>query len=242
VKYKFWLFLLCFKLAAADENVTELIALQHRPASEIIPLLAPLIENTDRVVDNNDSLIVKTTPGRLENIKQLVTRLDTVAISLNITVLQNSFKTAAELNAESGAAAAIQMHGMNADTRELSNLENTRSIRTTSGHPAYITTGKIKQPQNAGAYGFMSGANPTPEINSGFMATPQVVGKEVIIDIEPWSEHFQQGNNIESQTAGARINAKLGEWVEVAGNGNIPSNQQVTKNNARILLKIDRLE
>lgn len=54
----------------AGEPVMEVIPLANRPAAEILPLLAPLLDGEDRVVDNGSNLIVRTSPERLANINR----------------------------------------------------------------------------------------------------------------------------------------------------------------------------
>ena len=53
----------------AVETLIEVIPLYNRPASEIQPLISPMLESTDRVIAGGSNLIVKTTHDRLEEIK-----------------------------------------------------------------------------------------------------------------------------------------------------------------------------
>ena len=252
-------------LAYAENTIMEIIALQHRPASEIQALIAPLLENGDRVSDNGFQLIVKTTPGRLENIKALVQQLDTQQHNLIVSVLQNSSLSADELNAQESirlSPQTIQFQGMNADTRELRRQQTTQSLRTLEGQAAIIKTGKIRPIQNIGVYGsinanqttanqFVPGNTQFIEIDSGFSVTPRLNGEQISIEIAPWSEQFQAGNQIETQGLRTSVNTKLGVWVEIAGidststqtgNGINTFNQGAIKKNQRILLKIDKAD
>ncbi len=230
--------------------MVEVVSLLHRPAAELKPLLDPLLETGDRIIDNGSSLIVKTTPDRLESIKGLIKQLDTQASNLIITVLQNTHRTASELNAASGindTANAIRMHGMNADTRDISSDQISQSLRTLEGHSAYIKTGKVKAIQNMSVYGAINSSRSpqvtgtTPinaqqpnaqlpngyplistntqmqEADSGFTVTPRLSGQQVILDIAPWSDRFHQGNNLERQSVHTSLRANLGEWIEIAG-------------------------
>jgi TusA-related sulfurtransferase len=149
------------------------------------------------------------------------------------------------------------MHGMNADTREINHQQQGQFLRVTPGQPAYIKTSQFRQNQNINGYGIMNG-NPTynsssqqQEISTGFVITPQVTGQQVMIDIEPWFEQLQQGNNIEAHSTHSQINTKLGEWIELGGNSNLnlqtnsgfnTYNQQLSKNNLRVLIKIDKVD
>ena len=84
------------------DSVVEVVPVYNRPASEIQPLLLPLLESSDRIVANGDSLIVKTLPGRLQEITTLIRKLDNPLNNLLISVIQSRDTTAEQLNAETG--------------------------------------------------------------------------------------------------------------------------------------------
>ena len=253
--------LLCLisSAAVADNSVMDVVPLQHRPAAEIQMLLGPLLEASDRVIENGSSLIVKTTPERLESLEAIIKQLDTPVANLVVTMLQNSYKTAAELNAEAIpiGSAQINMHGMNADTRDVNNTRNTQTLRTLDGQPAYLKTGKQTPMQSSSQYGAynsgMSASTTTQmlETSTGFAVTPRLNGQQVRIDIEPWSDQPTHNGGINSQTAHTTLSARLGEWVEIAGNdssgiqakeGFNTFNQTTVKgSNLRILIKVDKV-
>lgn len=246
--------------AQAGGSVMEVIPLQNRPASELQPLLAPLLESGDQVVDNGSSLIVKTTPARLEAIQSLIKQLDTRLNNLTISVLQSSSKTANELNAEAGIAASpsgIQMQGIMADTRDLRSNQAVQQLRTLEGQAAHIATGQARPVQNYNVYGspngypVISGNTQMVEASTGFAVIPRLSGRQVILDIEPWSERFQRGGQIETQGARTSIRVNLGEWVEIGGVEELQQvqgggyggfNQSVGKNTLRLLIKVDKAD
>ena len=257
---KITLALLCISSAAvADSSVMQLVPLQHRPAAEIQMLLGPLLEAGDQVVENGSSLIVKTSPERLESLENIIKQLDTPVVNLMVTVFQNSYKTAAELNTEAipMASAQISMHGMNADTRDVNSSRDTQVLRTLDGQPAYIKTGKLTPMQNNTQYGTyyggLSASSSTRmlETSAGFAVTPRLNGHQVLIDIEPWADHLTYNGGVNSQTAHTMLSARLGEWVEIAGNdssgmhskeGFNTFNQTTVKGaNLRLLIKVDRV-
>ncbi len=261
MKFSIWPFLLALSgTALADETVLEVIPLQNRPAAEIQPLLAPLLEDTDRVIDNGSSLIVKTTPARLQSIQELIKKLDVRLSNLVISVLQSTNKTAAELNAEAGIAispSGIQMRGMVGDTRDLSDRQSTQMVRTLEGQAAHIKAGQIRPVQDitvyGSGYGYQSGSTTTQmvEATTGFAVTPRLSGQQVILDVEPWSDRFQHGGRIETQGARTSLRANLGEWVEIGGSetgtrsnsrGFNSYNQSTDENHLRILIKVDKAD
>ena len=258
MKFSFCLILLLFNgYVHADDAVMDVIPLQNRPAAELVDLLAPMLEKTDKVIADGPNLIVKTTSDRLESILVMINRLDVRVNNLAITVIQNSSKTASELNAETAmltSPSQIRMHGMNADTRDV-NSSQRMQLHTMDGHAAYIKIAKLKQQQQVNVYGSMGYNNSsigsysqTQEASSGFAVTPRLTGQEVVLDIEPWSENFQHGVNMDTQAAHTTLRANLGEWIEIAGNatdnqsavsGMNTFNHSTHKNNFRILIKVD---
>lgn len=84
-----YLLLLCYLPTAAAQLKVEVIPLQHRTAAQIIPVLAPLVSEGGAVTGINNQLIIKTTPANLEELKQLLTGLDTPLHRLMITVRQD---------------------------------------------------------------------------------------------------------------------------------------------------------
>ena len=299
--FKICLLLLGFSnITVAEPTVLEVLAVHNRPAADLIPLLTPLLDADERLVANGDSLLVKTTPAKLDNLKTLVQQLDKPIKDLLITVLHNSPKSAEQLNTETSARLnkpEISMQGMNVDTRDTRALQNQQSIRVADGQSALISTGSIRQMQNVSLYPALNNnaansnasttnastssaatpvvnsnasGTPTPasssatnpsmygsvnsqmlKVETGFIVTASLNDQQVSLDISPWSEQFQQSYNQKTQHLHSQIHAKLGQWVELAGQGTASNNSvsgietyQISsnKNVTRVLLKVEKVE
>jgi hypothetical protein len=245
-------------LASAEQNVVEIVPVFNRPATEILSLLAPLLESTDTLVDNTNSLIVKTTPERLNNLRVLIQQLDVASIQLVISVIHNSHLNANELNAQRTTDShAINMQGLNADTRELK--QQRQFLRTSSGQAAYLNMGLFRQSASGNITRYNNGIvqtdnqTQTQQANTGFMLLPKLYGQEVSIDIEPWSEQLQSNQQMQTQSLHSQFRAKLGEWIEIAGNNdglnaqeksgfNTFNQTSLNKTPFNILLKVDRVD
>jgi hypothetical protein len=254
--------LLLFRLPVlADDRVMEIITLQNRPAAEIQPALTPLLDATDVVSASGFDLIVKTTPERLESILALIQQLDKRQHNLLISVIQNSHKTADELNAEASVMISsnkIRMQGMLADTRDISQQHSTQQLRTLEGRAAHIQTGQQRPIEQTtvydSGYGYpgVSTTTQMQEASSGFAATPRLLGNnDVIIDIAPWSDRFVNSQGLETQSVQTSLRTKLGEWVELAGsglnqqsdsNGLNGMNYQTNTRDVHILLKVELVD
>ena len=254
-------------LLSADEPVIEFIPLQHRPANELQPLLAPLLEKSDQVFSNGNGLIVKCSSGRLASIKKLVEKLDTALPNLVITVIRSSHRSADELNASATVNATVPLRnpgasnsstsGFQASTDRIKEEESKQVIRTLPDQPAYIKTGRLHPFNNFSAYNFGTGyATVTTntrlvEATSGFMVVPRLSGQQVILEISPWSDNINRRGGIETQSARTTIRTTFGSWVEIASAGQDEQSQQTgylrhswntRRQTMHILLKVDRID
>lgn len=246
--------------AFAAETIIEVIPLNHRPASEILPLLGPLLGDTAQLIDNGSNLLVKTTPDRLAEIKAIVNQLDVRQNNLLITVIQSKQTTADELNAAAGIQLNIpvddpsksggrivtrlyQTQGKNAD-------ENTQTVRTLDGVTAHIKAGNVYPRQNFSVYGYPTTTEFT-EATTGFAVTPKLIGQQVILSVAPWSDKMNGRGQIETQDAQSTLRVNLGEWVELGGVGESTNNstnsalvntRQIDKSQMHILVKVDKID
>jgi type II secretory pathway component GspD/PulD (secretin) len=253
--------------AYAQESIIEVIPVLNRPASEIQPLLEPMLENSDRVIADGSNLLIKTAPKRLVKIKSFINQLDTRLTNLLITVLQSRQTTAEELNAEVRAQINIpgnnlpkstgHIAGYTYQTQDRNDHDNMQTIRTLEGKPAFIKAGISAPVQNYqsynSGYGYSGVSSSTEYIDAttGFAVTPRLSGQQVTLDIAPWSDNFQAHGQIQTQGAQTSVTVNLGEWIEIGGvdesmqsSGNRPlsRSRQTHDNKLHILIKADRAE
>jgi type II secretory pathway component GspD/PulD (secretin) len=76
--------------AAADDTVTEVIALRSRTVDEVLPLVRPLVEPEGSVSGISGQLIVRATPAKLAQLKQVLSTIDKPARQLVISVTQDA--------------------------------------------------------------------------------------------------------------------------------------------------------
>ncbi len=251
----------------ANETVMEIIPLKYRPASELQPLISPLLESSEQIIANNSNLIIKATPTRLKELKSLIDKLDTALSNLAITVIQSKTKTAEQLNASANIKfsgtnhprpqSSISVYGRFGQSKNLSNTDSTQVVKTLEGRSAYIKTGTMHPVQNVTVY---NSANGYPAISSntqlietstGFLVTPRLTGNQVTVEITPWSDKMNYQGNIETQSGYSTIRINLGEWVEIGGireQSEISSNRTLahaystTNNDFHILIKIEKTD
>ena len=229
-------------ISFAGETMTEVIPLFNRPASEVIPLISPLLEDTDRVIADGSNLIVKSAPERLGELIMLIDKLDAPLNNLIITVIQSRHATARELNAAARLNLKLPRNnqlkpgagitGHYYQTNDQNSNESTQIIRTLEGNPAHISVGNSYPIQNVQiynsgyGYGYPAVSTTTEFIDAttGFAVTPRLIEKnpgletqQVILEVSPWSENVTTNGQIETRNAQSTIKINLGEWVELGG-------------------------
>ncbi|MBI2286149.1 MAG: hypothetical protein HYU79_01575 [Nitrosomonadales bacterium] len=146
----------------------EVIALKHRSAEEVLPVIRPLLDKGDTASGMNYQLILRTSPRNLEQIKKLLESIDIAPRRLKITVMQNvDSETAARLTEVSGNVglsrdARISVpgsgdsSGLNAElgrgqdrlrtrvtsTRSLEDERNTQQLQVLEGNRALVHSGQ----------------------------------------------------------------------------------------------------
>jgi hypothetical protein len=85
----FLLIAIVSSFAFAQERV-EVITLKYRTAEQVIPIVQPLVGRDGAVTGMQNKLIVRTSPERLAQIKQVLATIDAQPRRLMITVRQNT--------------------------------------------------------------------------------------------------------------------------------------------------------
>lgn len=90
--------------AAPVRAELEVIALKHRSAEEVLPVIRPLLDKDAVASGMNNQLILRTSPHNLAQIKKLLESIDIAPRRLKITVMQNvDSETVARLTELSGS-------------------------------------------------------------------------------------------------------------------------------------------
>jgi hypothetical protein len=200
----------------------------------------------------------------LQTVTNLIRKLDNPLNNLLITVIQSRDTTAAQLNAGIGFDIHIRpqnpgdgkgrVGGYYNQSQGQNNRQNTQTIRTMDGVPAHIKAGSIIPITNyqtySDGYGYPNETRSTQlvEATTGFEVTPRLVGRQVMLDVSPWSDNINAQGQFQTQEANTSIRANLGEWVDLggvnestqsSGNTQFGYNRQSGQNNLHILVKVD---
>lgn len=168
-KYLFgWMGMLLLLPMLAWGNELEIIALKHRSAEDVLPIIRPLLDEGDVANGMNYQLILRTSPRNLEQIRKLLESIDVAPRRLKITVLQNAdSETVARLTGVSGnvgLGGAVRVivpesgdgSGLNVElgqgqdrlkarvisTRTLEDERNTQQLQVLEGRRALVRRGQ----------------------------------------------------------------------------------------------------
>lgn len=228
--------------AAAWADSIETIQLKNRPAEEIIPVIEPMLGANDSVTGQGYQIFIRTSAKNLQQVKQMVSKLDTAAKLLQISVFQGNDRDLRALSMDSNANVSIGSTGNTTrgglSTRGGSASSNTfgtrgrlsdnpiHTLRVTEGTQGYIETGESIPYFTAsegrfrgGHRGSIGGDLGYKDVTTGFYVLPRIHGDQVTLDVSPFkqSQSETRGGDIDTQKASTRITGKLGQWLSIGG-------------------------
>ncbi len=221
----FVLLLFFSSLGQAAETVLEIIKLQQRPAESIQPLLEPLLEPSERIIANADSIILKVRPANLESMVQLIKKLDQPIRQFVIQVLQSHAQSADQLDLELRSRlhypSSAYLRGQYGDSRGLSDSQNLQTLRTMEGKSALIKIGEQRPFYQIRLWPYAYGQNAYSidsqwlDISTGFAVTPRSSGNKILLEISPWSSQFTNKQTVATRQAVTTVTVPAGKWVAI---------------------------
>jgi hypothetical protein len=205
------------------------------------------------VVASHNSVIIKTSPTRLENIQNAVAKLDTPIQNLLISVI-TTHQDLANAGVIDLASSHDGMPGIHSSTEGIEDRENLRQIKLLDGHAARVEISRTRLLEQVSVLETMEGyrgfsTRYTQQQNGqGFYLIPNLQGdNEVLIQIQRWSEREKDQNRIDSQSATTSTRVRLGEWVDLfGGKGNQSQefagiNHDLRPNDAHLFIKVEKI-
>lgn len=202
--------LLSVSLAAAADEVA-VITLRHRTVDEVLPILRPLVDSDGALSGTGDSLIVRSSPENIEQLRQVLAAIDTAPKTLMISVRQDS-----------GARAAIQGGASGLQRREQDDL--LQQVRTLEGNAAHIAIGQsVPIPSGYTAVGpggiVMQNTVTMQDYASGFTVVPRISGDRVTLEIGTAKDRPTGYGAGRTQGLATTVSGRLGDWIDLGGIG-----------------------
>jgi len=217
-------------LLAADR--IEMFPLQHRTANEIIPVIKPMLGEDAAVTGEGFNLIVRAPAASLEQVRDIINRLDRAPQRLRISVRKQQADTVSRhgigasgtirsgdtrIQLNDPGPARIKLHGSTGRSTE----NGTQTVHTLDGRQAFIQVGQlVPVPERSiDRFGTQRESIQYKNATTGFYVLPRLSGEQVIVDISPHSislnRHGQQSFDI--QQARTTLRGNLGEWLSIGG-------------------------
>ena len=209
------LIILALPVANADPTELRIIALKHRPAEEIIPIIRPLLNPGDAISGTHFQLFVRTSNAQFHAIEHLLSSIDTPQRNLYITVKQSVARNAKEINTQIHGQTPLGGHGvivlgntghgatLNEDVRSDQDLSYGLGQKSSAGQTSYLQTLTVLE----GRAAFISIGQSLPyvsqflalaqdhliatsgvsyqDVTTGFTVLAQVQGNQVQLQIAP---------------------------------------------------------
>lgn len=231
------------------ENSTEIIRIEFRKASELLPFFEGMLSDGAKVsIDTRtNSIVVTDDRNRLEEIKSLIKKLDTPPQQVKVRVkfienMLNSNRSIGGKGSISGDNYKINIgkqkrDGFSARAYSRDTQKNQRSeyfIIVSSGSPAYIKAGeniiyRDRWNDLLEKYTRNHVQITIQQIDTGFDVTPVLIGNRANIEIIPrisYKENGARRNTIRFTEAVTTISVPLNQWVTI-GSTNKHNNEVI---------------
>lgn len=237
---KILLILLLFSLPAAAETVFKIFTLQHRFASDLLPVISPMVGADGLANGIDNQLIIRADPARMQEIEAVVAKLDAARVNRRITVSNsNNLQTQRERVVASGSKkvgkvtigndrSAIPNSGrVDIENNSSNNRQNSSQfINVLDGERAFIRVGQIVPFTQewitiTRRYIQVDRFTNWRDVTTGFTVRPRAVGdvnsKQIELEITPRIAKLNGGGNIDFEELSTVIRAPLGSWVDIGG-------------------------
>ena len=181
---------------ALAQQALEIIPLRHRTAEQVLPALQPLLEPGATLSGSRGQLFLRASPSNADDIKRALAVIDRPAKRLQISVrLDDALERERRDVQASGSigSGGARFSGSAQDSSRTASERVDQRLQVLEGSHATIFAGRSDDYRDTG---------------SGFEVVPRLAGSGVILEI------LQRRPN---QLASSTVNARLGEWVELAG-------------------------
>ena len=234
------LILMLFCATAIAETEFKIFTLQHRFASDLLPIIDPMVgpDGTANAIDNQ--LIVRASPERMQEIEALVEKLDAAKVNRKITVsTSNNSQTQREAVEASGSTKIGKVTVSNDRRAQNSNkpnsgrvdIENSSSnirqssnqfINVLDGERAFIRVGQLvpftqEWVTITRRYIQVDRFTDWREVSTGFAVRPRTVGNQVELEITPRIARLNNQGYIDFEELTTVIRTTLGNWVDIGG-------------------------
>ncbi|MBF6030344.1 secretin [Pseudomonas sp. P115] len=202
---------LLLAVSASAMADTEVVNLNNRTSADLLPVAQNFIGKDGTVSAYGNQLIVNADPGKIQDLRALLSQLDTPSKRLLITVDTN------ETNQQASGDSQTRIISYGTTSRD----GGVQQIQASEGVPALIQVGQsvpLTSTQQD-SYGRLQNQTQYRNVTQGFYVTASVTGDTVHLAISTNRDRMSQERPdvVNVQSTDTTISGRLGEWITLAG-------------------------
>jgi type II secretory pathway component GspD/PulD (secretin) len=224
---------ICLIVSPVLAQSLEVIDLKYRTAAEVIPVLQPLVEQGGALTGQDYKLFVRAGAANLQQIRAALEQIDRKPKQLLVSVRRSTQQEIERERAQASAVvsnhgAAVAVNATNSNARD--RHDGMASVQVIEGNSAFISSGSdvpivTAAAVRGGRRPFAGAVTEYRNLSSGFLVTPRVNGRVVVLDIEQQDERVVNGT-VQTQHLTTQASGPLGEWIRLGGVSETAATQQ----------------
>ncbi|NUT75995.1 secretin [Pseudomonas sp. C1C7] len=231
---------------------TEIVPLNYHTSADMLPVAQNFIGKDGQVSAYGNQLIVNADQRKIDELKALISQLDTAPKRLLITVDTNENNVQGDQGYSiNGNKPQVRIINRSTDSRD----GGIQQVQATDGMPALIQIGQSVPltSTQTDSYGDLRSETEYRNVTQGFYVTASVTGEIVHLSISTNRDRMSQERPdvVNVQSTDTTVTGRVGEWILLAGvNGQTQADKQglarsystQSRNDMTLRVKVDTLD
>ncbi|WP_044421971.1 secretin N-terminal domain-containing protein [Pseudomonas syringae group genomosp. 3] len=196
---------------------TEVVPLNYRTSADLLPVAKSFLGADGSVSAYGNQLIVNADSRKIEELRSLISQLDTAPKRLLISV-----DTSENATSSSNGSRVIDYGTASRDGGGGGGGGGVQQVQTSEGTPALIQVGQSVPltSSSTDSYGYSQSNTEYRNVTQGFYVTASVTGDTVHLSISTNHDRMSQErpDAIKVQSTDSQVSGRLGEWITLASN------------------------
>lgn len=194
--------------AFAEPLLSKVVQLQYIPASKVIELVQPLMQEGERISGVEHTLVLKVTPHTLDELRALIHQIDKPPVLFRVTIYQGSPDW---LNTQNQKELIYS-------SASVAQNPQSQSVTVLNGESAWVSTGKNIPQVRAVGFGFNAGVVFEPhQVQTGLFVRPVLMGSKVQLSVKRLREQvaLTGWQQFDEQHIDTTVMVPLNQWVSI---------------------------